>query len=138
MVKRIVNFFDKLEDKVRIKLSHSPILYSLVGAVGIILLWKGIWEVAEHYSLLDGWGSIIAGTIILLLSGLLVSFFIGDSILMSGFKHEKKLTERTEKEILAAERSSTVEILEKLEHLEEEVHELAQKKEEASSAPLFK
>ncbi len=124
MVKRIVTFFDKLEDKVRIRLSHNPILYAFVGAVGIILLWKGVWEMAELVPALHGFGSLLAGTVILLLSGLLVSFFIGDSIIISGFKREKKLVEKSELEILKAEQSQTATILAKLDHLEKDVHEL--------------
>jgi septal ring factor EnvC (AmiA/AmiB activator) len=38
-------------------------------------------------------------TIILLASGLFVSYFIGDTILMSGMKGEKKLADKTEREI---------------------------------------
>lgn len=123
-MKKLVTFFDRLEDKIRIKLSHSPILYSLIGAVGIILLWKGVWEVAELVPVLHGFGSIVLGMAILLASGLLVSFFIGDSIILSGFKREKKLVDKTEKEILQAEKTQTTEILAKLEHLEKDIHEL--------------
>lgn len=129
MVRKILTFFDKLEDFVRINLSHSPIVYSLVGAVGIILLWKGVWEVAELIPGLHGMGSIVMGVIILLVSGLLVSFFIGDSIILSGFKREKKLAERSEKEILQAEKAQTQEILAKLNHLEEDLHTLVKKDE---------
>ena len=124
MVKRIVSFFDRLEDKIRIRLSHAPILYALVGAVGIILLWKGIWEAADYVPGLYGFGAIAAGVVILLASGLLVSFFIGDSIILSGFKHEKKLVEKSEIDILKAEQSQTREILNKLEHLEHDIHEI--------------
>lgn len=122
MVKRLISYFDRLEDRIRIRLSHSPILYALVGAVGIILLWKGVWEVAELIPALHGFGSIVAGVVILLASGLLVSFFIGDSIIMSGFKKEKKLVEKSEIDILKAEQSQTREILNKLEHLEHDIH----------------
>jgi hypothetical protein len=128
MVRRIVSFFDKLEDYVRINLSHAPIVYALVGAVGIILLWKGVWEVAELIPGLHGIGSIVSGVIILLVSGLLVSFFIGDSIIMSGFKREKKLVERSEKDILQAEKTQTEEILSKLNHLEKDIHAIVEKK----------
>jgi len=128
MVKKIFSFFDKLEDFVRIELSHNPILYALVGAVGIILLWKGVWEVAELIPGLHGLGSIVMGVIILLVSGLLVSFFIGDSIIISGFKKEKKLVERTEKEILEAEKTQAQEIINKLDHLEKDIHAFVDKK----------
>lgn len=124
MVKKLISFFDRLEDYVRIELSHSPILYALVGAVGIILLWKGVWEVAELIPGLHGFGSIVMGVIILLVSGLLVSFFIGDSIIISGFKKEKKLVERSELDILKAEHQQTKEIVAKLDHLEKDIHDL--------------
>lgn len=128
MIKRILSFFDKLEDFVRIELSHNPILYALVGAVGIILLWKGVWEVAELIPGLHGLGSIVMGVIILLVSGLLVSFFIGDSIIISGFKKEKKLVEKSEIDILKAEHQQTKEIVAKLDHLEKDIHSIVDKK----------
>jgi len=122
--KKILSFFDKLEDFVRIELSHNPILYALVGAVGIILLWKGVWEVAQLIPGLYGFGSIVMGVIILLVSGLLVSFFIGDSIIISGFKKEKKLVEKSELDILKAEHTQTKEIVAKLDHLEKDIEGL--------------
>ena len=123
MVRKILVFFDKLEDWVRAGLRRAPIVYALIGAVGIILLWKGVWEMAEYVPGLWGPGSIIMGIIILLVSGLLVSFFIGDSIIMSGIKHEKKVTEKTEKEV-ATEQLETREILTELKHIEQELHNL--------------
>ncbi|MDO8518130.1 MAG: hypothetical protein Q7S26_02470 [bacterium] len=99
MFKRVVSFFDTLEDKVRIALSHRPIVYAFIGGVGIVLFWKGVWETAELFPVLFGPVSILLGVGILLLTGLLVSFFIGDSIILSGFKREKKLVEKTESEV---------------------------------------
>ena len=122
-MRKVLAFFDKMEDWVRGQLSHAPMVYALVGAVGIILLWKGVWEVAEYIPGLWGWGSILMGVIILLASGLLVSFFIGDTIIMSGLRHEKKVTEKTEKEV-EAEVAQTQEILTKLEHIEHDINQL--------------
>ena len=99
MIKAIIRFFDKLEDHVRIRLSHYPILYAFVGGIGIVLFWKGVWESAELYPILFGPVSILLGVCILLVTGLLVSFFIGDSIILSGFRREKKLAEKTETEV---------------------------------------
>ncbi len=135
MIKKVFTFFDKLEDWVRAGLSRAPVIYAFVGAVGIILLWKGVWESAEYIPGLWGPGSIVLGVIILLATGLLVSFFIGDSIIMSGLRRDKKLTEKSEKDILQAEKASTAEVLTKLEHLEEDVHALTGKSADAHAEP---
>lgn len=127
MIKKVMYFFDKLEDRVRISLSHHPIPYAIVGGVGVVLFWKGVWETAEFFPILDGPGSITLGVVILLITGLMVSVFIGDSIIISGFNHEKKLAEKTEMEVreeinteeLILERLDTIE--EKLDHPEKSV-----------------
>ena len=127
-LKKVVVFFDKFEDKIRAQLSRMPILYALIGAVGIILIWKGVWETAESVPTLWGPGSILLGLIILLATGLLVSFFIGDSVILSGLKREKKLAEKSEKDLLAAEQTQTAQILAKLDHLERDIHQTAERK----------
>lgn len=124
MIKKIITFFDKLEDKVRHRLSHYPILYAFIGAVGIILMWKGVEETAGYVPALYGPGSVLLGLVILLMSGLLVSFFIGDSILISGFKREKKFTERTEKEILEAQTSSTDILAAEIRHIHNDLEDI--------------
>lgn len=120
---QIVRFFDRLEDKIRARLSRSPILYSLIGGVGVVLFWKGTWEVAETIPSLYGWPSLVLGVLIMLPTGLLVSFFIGDSIVLSGLKREKKLAEKTEQEILA-EKNVAEELSKKIDHIERDVHKI--------------
>lgn len=122
-MKDIVRFFDKLEDRIRIRLSRYPIIYALVGAVGIILVWKGVWETAEYYPVLYGPSSIVIGLLILLATGLLVSFFVGDSIILSGFRQEKKLADKTAAEV-AAEGDRVEKVMGELRHIERELEEI--------------
>ena len=96
---RIIKFFDKLEDKIRKRLSKRPIVYAFIGSVGIILLWRGVWMTADMFDFMTGPVSIIIGLTIALLIGLFVSFFVGDQIIISGIKEEKKIDEKTEEEI---------------------------------------
>ena len=122
MFKKVNNYFDKLEDKIRSGLSRHPIIYAIIGGVGIILFWKGVWETAEFFPVLFGPVSAVAGVVILLLTGLMVSFFVGDSIILSGFKGEKKLVEKTESEV-RSEKDIDERILEKLDVIEAELEE---------------
>lgn len=99
MTDKISKFFDRLEDRVRGGLSHYPITYAIIGGVGIVLFWRGVWHTADQFAFMTGPVSTLIGVIILLMTGLFVSFFIGDNIMIAGLKREKKLAERTELEI---------------------------------------
>lgn len=123
---RIIAFFDRTEDEIRASLSHRPVLYALIGGVGIVLFWKGVWETAEYFAILDGPTSIILGATITLASGLFVSFFIGDSIILSGYTHQKKIAEKTEEEVKKDIDINTA-MLAKLERLEQDLVEIKQK-----------
>lgn len=116
-MKKIIRFFDKLEDKVRGKLSHWPIIYGFITGVGIVLFWRGVWHGMDYVierittsqsnesidlSGLPWWDgplSLIIGTSLLLLVGAFISNFIGNEIIISGLRGEKKLTEKTESEV---------------------------------------
>ncbi len=121
----IIKFFDRLEDKIRRRLSRHPIVYAFVGSVGIILLWRGVWLMADLFNL-SGFMSIVLGTIILLLTGLFVSFFIGEQIIISGIKQEKRIDEKTEEEI-KKEEVSLKQVKKDLEEIEKEIKEIDKK-----------
>ncbi len=103
-MKKIIHFFDKLEDRVRGSLSRIPIPYSIIGGVLVVLFWRGVWHTADILMREGGLLGFIfyepVQVIItitgLLITGLAVSVFIGDRIIISGLRHEKKVEERTE------------------------------------------
>ncbi len=98
-MKKILKFFDKLEDNIRAALSRRPIIYAFVGGTAIVLFWRGVWMVADTTPFLTGPVSILVSVAILLAMGLFVSFFIGDNIIISGLKKEKKLDEKIASEV---------------------------------------
>ena len=95
---KIIQFFDKLEDKIRGKLSHYPILYAIIGGVGVVLFWRGVWHIADDLNV-GSVVSLIIGTVFLLMTGGFVSAFIGSRLIISGLSGEKKLTEKAKDEI---------------------------------------
>lgn len=99
MFRFIVKFFDKLEDRIRHGLSKHPIIYALIGAFAIVLFWSGIERLVSSSDIFTPWASVIISVLIMLLTGTLVSFFIGEQLLISGLKEEKKTDEKTEDEI---------------------------------------
>lgn len=134
MFKNILNFFDKFEDRVRGHLSNYPIIYTIIGGVAIVLFWRGVWHTADILQSQGGFLGflfyepvnmiIVSG--ILLATGLFVSYFIGDTVLMSGLKHQKKITDREEKEIKEEEIT--------LNKIESEIKEMKEEMDEIKDA----
>lgn len=139
-----MGFFDKLEDKIRFWFSHYPIFYGFIGGIGVVLFWRGVWHTADYISLYflnqtgvisttdfgsirDGLISFIIGSILLLITGLFVSNFIGNEIIISGLRGERKLTEKTETEV-RAETGAIAEIRDELKKLSKTIEEIKNKK----------
>ena len=64
VTKKIIKFFDKLEDVIRGHLSRFPILYGMLAGIGIVLFWRGVWHTADEYAFMTGPLTFIIGSII--------------------------------------------------------------------------
>lgn len=131
MIKKIILFFDKLEDKTRQHLSKFPILYALIGGIAIVMLWRAVWESIDILYNIDNvflkWffyppTQIIVSVIILLMTGLLVSNFIGYRTILSGLKKEKKVEEETEK-ILKEEEVTLKHVMKELNDIKKDLEQ---------------
>jgi hypothetical protein len=134
----VYHMFDKLEDAIRGRLSLHPFIYTFIGGTGIVLFWRGIWHMADVLEFSGiGWlgvlfspfGSLVLGVCIMLATGLFVSMFIGDSIIMSGLRKDKKTIDKTIGE-LELEKGDVQKALmlitdmkKEIELLEREIHE---------------
>jgi hypothetical protein len=140
-MKSIIKFFDKLEDKIRGKLSHYPILYAFIGGIGVVVFWRGVWHTADFFTEIifsfqlngsidigslpwwDGPLSLLVGSVLLLSTGLFVFDFIGTQAIISGLKGEKRLEEKTEEEI-RTETGVIGEIKEEVKEISERLDEI--------------
>lgn len=134
IIDTIYYLFDKMEDRIRGKLARHPFIYTFVGGAGVVLFWRGVWHMADYYESFGGLsgiifssgGSIILGVTILLSTGLFVSVFVGDSIIMSGLKHDKKIIERAIEDV-EIEKSDVEKMLELVIEMKKEIEHLESK-----------
>lgn len=120
--KKVNNFLNRIGAKFRHQLSHWPILYAFVGSIGVVLIWRGVWMIADDLGM-SGFVSMVLGFFISISTGLFVSFFVGDKIIISGIKKEKRIDEKTEDEI-KKEEISLAEIKKDLKEIKEDIEEI--------------
>jgi hypothetical protein len=126
MAKSFIRACDKIEEKIRRALSRYPLLYAFIGGTGVTLFWRGIWHGADELDLGSG-ASLILGTLILVATGLFVSEFIGNRLIISGLIGEEKITEKEEGEIeteatqLKNLQATLGRLEKKLEHMDAEI-----------------
>ncbi|MFZ3019932.1 MAG: hypothetical protein WA051_00175 [Minisyncoccia bacterium] len=126
-MKKIINFFDKVEDRVRGTLARHPFVYAMVGGVGVVLFWRGIWHTADTIPFLSGPVSIVLGLIILVITGAFVSSFVSNRLILTGIKGEKQLSEKSVEQIKKEEdeiEKSTDHIESTLQKIEDEITEI--------------
>ena len=120
--KKIVKSYNSFEVKLRHKLSHWPILYAFIGSIGVVLIWRGVWMIADDFNM-SGGVSLALGVLISIVTGLFVSFFVEDKIIITGIKKEKRIDEKTESEI-KREEVTLGEIKKDLRGIKKEIEEI--------------
>lgn len=126
MRNKLVRLFDQLEDRVRSRLSNYPVIYAFIGGTCMILFWRGIWIMADDIFAPDftsGLIWVVISSLIMLVTGIFVTSFIGDRIIITGLKGEKKDIEKTKDE-LEEEEDMLAKILREVRNLKREVNEL--------------
>ena len=145
-MKKMKNLIIKIQEKTKIYLSHHPWRYAMIVGIGVVLFWRGVWHTADFlhgyfgtfqnnlslgfslYSWWDGPLSLVVSIIILFFTGAFRSSFIGNELILSGLREEKKLSQKTEVEVKTEEQfvsdiKQELEIMtDKIEELEKEVN----------------
>ena len=136
----------KIEQKIEHSLSHYPKVYALIVGIGIVLFWRGVWHTADYIhnffvhfssssstSLMDGqwWDgplSFVVGALTLYFTGAFTSSFIGNELILSGLRGERRLEERTGEEVkseiiaIADIKDELIQVSKKLDALEKQNH----------------
>ncbi len=107
----------KVFTRFHIFLSHHSYLYALLVGVGIVLFWRGVWHTVDlvhiyidHYSATapldsvhvpwwDGPLSFFVGCLLLYTTRAFVSSFIGNELILSGLRSERRMAKETEGEL---------------------------------------
>lgn len=118
----ILNFFDKVEDHIRAWLSRRPLIYGVVAGIGAVFYFRGVWHLADEMQI-GSITSLVVSLIILISTGSFVAHFVGNDVILSGLKKEKKLIEKTEEEI-AMETATLNEIKEEIKSLRAEIRNI--------------
>ena len=122
MIKKVLKFFDKGEDRIRHALSKHPILYAIIGGFSVVIFWRGVWDMMDMLYISYGFwflhpvGAMIISVIVMLATGTFISFFIGEQIILSGLKEEKRIDQKTEQDIELEDY--------KIKHMVEEIGEI--------------
>ncbi|MCC7436834.1 hypothetical protein IT402_03110, partial [Candidatus Nomurabacteria bacterium] len=116
-------------------------LYAGIVGIGIVLFWRGVWHSVDtihmyisHYGNTltisanshpwwDGPISFIVGCIVLYLTRAFVSSFVGNELILSGLRIEKKLAKET-KEDLESEVSTISDIKHTLSSISRKMEDL--------------
>lgn len=90
--------FLRIEDRARHAFEHTPFIHALLAGFGVVLFWRGTWELADHFRI-DPWFSIILGVLILGAIGLFLQTFVGNTLIIKNIEKDKALTKKATAEV---------------------------------------
>ncbi len=109
-----MTIWKRIEQKIQTRLSHYPKWYALIVGIGVVLFWRGVWHSVDNLHMAithfyfdpstslpfetwwDGPLSFVVGALILSFTGAFTSSFIGNELILSGLRGERKLNQKTE------------------------------------------
>ena len=97
------NIFLTIEERARKYFEQFPFIHAFLAGVGVILFWRGTWEIADIYRL-NPFTSVFVGILILGGIGLFIQTFVGNAIIIKNVKSEMSLEKKNEREVSKVEK----------------------------------
>lgn len=121
-MKYFTSLFLNIESKARAAFERFPFVHAFLAGVGIILVWRGVWETADYLGLMP-LASIAIGVVLLVAIGLYLQTLVGNTIIIKEVAKDKAMTAKTEREV-KEEEITMAHLAHKLEIIEAKVDRL--------------
>jgi hypothetical protein len=118
----LTNVFLRIEEKARKYFEKYPFIHAFLAGFGVILFWRGAWEIADMANI-GPLASVIIGCLMLGGIGLFIQTFVGNAIIIKSVEKEKQAEQKTEKEVKEEEVTLAM-LARKLEKLEAKIDSL--------------
>ena len=125
----MTSFFLNFEHKSRKYFEKHPFVQAFLAGVGVILFWRGIWEVADKLNV-GPFLSILIGILVLVSIGLFVHTFVGNAIIIKNTEKEKQFEQKARKDIgtvqteILEEEVTLYHLVKKIESLEKKIDDI--------------
>jgi len=122
-MKYFTNIFLQIEERARSYFERFPFVHAFLGGVGVVLFWRGTWELVDQMRI-DPVVSIIIGSLLLGSIGLFIHTFVGNAIIIKNVEKDKQMTKKAEHEIAVVEQDvkkeeiTLTQLADKIEQLE--------------------
>lgn len=121
----VTNTLLSIEESARKFFERFPFSHAFIAGVGVILFWRGVWEIADIIKL-DPIASVLLGIILLGGIGLFIQTFVGNAIIIKNVKKEEQLEKQTERKVEQVEQEISTEEV-NISKLTEKIDELSKK-----------
>ncbi|HWA32246.1 MAG TPA: hypothetical protein VG694_02250 [Candidatus Paceibacterota bacterium] len=132
-MKYFTNVFLNIESRARRYFEKYPFTHAFLAGVGVILFWRGAWEVADRAHV-GPYLSILIGALLLGGIGLFVQTFVGNAIIIRNVERGKQLEQKAKQGVVGVEKQVEKEeitlsmLSDRLERIEEKVNAIIMNK----------
>jgi|GEM_PF-5413568 len=112
-----------IEKQIHHAVHEHPLIYGTIGTVGVVLLWRGIWIIADDVAL-TGWESVIISLPFLFTLGISVTCFFGHACVKAFMNGALQTSHHALHDMAENDRELKLLIRKKLDAIELDLHDM--------------